>query len=86
MNFIEAPTTWAVIESQHLLLAYNKATCRVAAGLDNNNGWNKCLKKDEDNNSYNYGFYPQPRLYTKLRYNFIPNSQFHNWLPLLNRI
>ena len=29
MNFIESPTTWAVIVSQYLLSGFNKATCRV---------------------------------------------------------
>ena len=53
MNFIESPTTWAVIVSQYLLSGFNKATCRVSilkfVGTTKN-GRDKDSEKDVDNN------------------------------------
>ena len=47
MNFIESPTTWAVIVSQYLLSGFNKATCQVGT---TKNGRDKDSEKDVDNN------------------------------------
>lgn len=65
MNFIEAPATWAVIAPQYLLSGFNKATCRVAAGRTTKNGRDKNSERMWIT-TYNYVFYPRPRLYTKV--------------------